>query len=461
MTRRDFVTMAGAAAAGLAGRQADAGRPTRPNIVVFFTDQQRWDTCGCYRANPMRLTPNLDRMAARGTLLRNSFTCQPVCAPARGSFQTGLYATQHGVWRNGIPLPPGSPTLATRLKEAGYTTGYIGKWHLADSEKGPVPVEERGGYDYWLASDVLEFTSHPNDFRTWTGDNKEYHRPGYRVDAQTDCMLDFLKARAQAPGQPFFLFSSFLEPHHQNDMNHFVAPTGYAEKYGNRMWVPPDLREAGKGDWPAELPDYYGMVARLDECLGRVLAELKRLGMDRDTVVMFTSDHGCHFRTRNSEYKRSCHEASIHVPTVFQGPGFDRRRVVNELVSIPDWTSTLLDAAGVSAPALPGRSILGLLDGHVRDWPREVFIQVSESQTGRAIRTARWKYGVNAPQARGSGSKAYVEQYLYDLEKDPYEQHNLVTDPGHRAIADELMATLKRRMVAAGEAEPVISGAVR
>lgn len=119
----------------------------RPNVLVFFTDQQRWDTCGCYGANPMGLTPELDRMAARGTRLRRSFTTQPVCGPARACLQTGRYATQTGCWKNDIPLPPGERTIAHRFRTAGYWTGYVGKWHLANTKAGPVPPGQRGGYD--------------------------------------------------------------------------------------------------------------------------------------------------------------------------------------------------------------------------------------------------------------------------------------------------------------------------
>ena len=461
MTRRRFAATAATAAAGVAAG-ARARPPQRPNVLVFFTDQQRWDTCGCYGATPLRLTPNLDRMARRGTLVRNSFTCQPVCAPARGCFQTGLYATQHGVWRNGIALPGRHKTLAHAFGEEGYFTGYIGKWHLGDTGDKPVPREQQGGYEFWLAADAIELVSHPYDFRAFTGDGAPVHRPGYRVDAQTDCLLETLRERAAAPDRPFFLFCSYLEPHHQNDVGRFVAPDGYADRYRRNLWTPPDLKGAG-GDWERELPDYYGMIARLDENLGRVLAEIEKLGLDRNTIVMFCSDHGCHFRTRNSEYKRSCHEDSIRVPTVFQGPGFDRHAVVHPLVSIPDWTATLLDAAGLSIPeGIAGRSILPLVRGERIDWPGEVFIQISESEVGRAIRTARWKYGVTAPDKKGwqdPRADRYVEECLYDLRADPAERHNLVGRPELRATADALMATLKRRMVAAGESEPTIDRA--
>src|SRR5690606_4569460 len=112
----------------------------RPNVVVFFTDQQRWDTVGAH-GNPLGLTPNFDRLARDGTFAANSFTCQPVCAPARAVFQTGKYQTQTGCYRNAIPLPKSELTLAHRFGAAGYDTAYIGKWHLASSE--PVMEDER------------------------------------------------------------------------------------------------------------------------------------------------------------------------------------------------------------------------------------------------------------------------------------------------------------------------------
>ncbi len=142
---------------------------SRPNVLFFFSDQQRWDTCGCY-GQQLPITPNLDRIAAEGVRFDLAFTCQPVCGPARACLQTGRYATEVGCPTNNIMLPRGEKTIANWLSDAGYQTGYVGKWHLAsqDAPGGPddfttkaVPADRRGGYnDYWMAADVLEFTSH-------------------------------------------------------------------------------------------------------------------------------------------------------------------------------------------------------------------------------------------------------------------------------------------------------------
>lgn len=426
----------------------------RPNILVFFTDQQRWDTCGCYGANPMGLTPVLDSLAAAGTRLRLAFTVQPLCTPARASFQTGRYPSHTGVWRNGIALPAHEKTLAHYFGEAGYFTGYIGKWHLSNDGERAIPPDRRGGYkDLWLAADTLEFLSHPDDLKVWNANEELVHRPGYRVDAQTDLVLEFLEDQAARGDRPFFLFNSYLEPHHQNDLNRHVAPEGYAERYKD-FYVPPDL--AGReGDWPQELPSYYGACASLDENLGRVMGKLAQTGLDRNTVVLFASDHGSHFRTRNGEYKRSCHEGSIRVPAVFWGPGFAGGKVVDQLTTILDWPATLLDCAGIPVPAeMDGRSILPLLESDAADWPDDVLIQISESQIGRALRTKKWKYAVDAPGKNGGrepSSDTYQEQYLYDLDADPYEHRNLVASPETLGIRERLASRLLTRMSEAGE----------
>lgn len=430
----------------------------RPNVIVFFTDQQRWDTTGVH-GNPMGLTPNFDAMARRGTHVANSFTCQPVCGPARSCWQTGLYATESGCFRNAIPLPKDRRTLAQCFGEAGYQTGYIGKWHLHDrGTVGPVPQGDRGGYDYWLASNVLEATSDAYRTRLYDGECNAVDLPGYRVDAVTDAAIRYIDGHKS---DPFFLFVSYLEPHHQNHLDDYPPPDGYRERYTGG-WVPPDLAALG-GSVHQHLGGYYGMVKRLDEALGRTLDALKSLHLTDNTVVLYTSDHGCHFRTRNSEYKRSCHEASIRVPTAVQGPGFDGGGMLSDLVSLIDLPPTILDAAGLDIPEeMQGRSILPLTRGERENWPEEMFVQISEAQVGRAVRTHRWKYGVDAPDKRGGhdpGSDVYEDHYLYDLQVDPYELTNLVGVEAHRPVVEKMRERLIRRMVEAGEVAPEIRSA--
>lgn len=356
------------------------------------------------------------------------------------------------MFRNGLPLRRDLPTLARCFRSAGYRTAYIGKWHLASrpgSAPGPVAEEDRGGYEEWLASDALEHTS--EEYRTvlYDGDGKPVRLPGYRVDALADAAIRFIDRQGSArPTRPFFLFLSFLEPHFQNHRDDYPAPEGYAERYQGR-WLPADLAALG-GSSHQHFGGYCGMVRRLDEAFGRIRDALRSLDLDRRTVVLSTSDHGCHFKTRNDEYKRSCHESSIRVPTLLVGPGFDGGGRVRELVSTVDLMPTLLEAAGIPAPAIQhGRSVMPLLHGRREGWPDHVFVQISESQVGRAVRTGRWKLSVSAPGKDGAAepaADAYEEEFLYDLRADPGELTNLAGLASHRAVADRLRSLLVRRI---------------
>ena len=439
----------------------------RPNILFLFSDQQRWDTLGCY-GQPLPLTPNLDRMAEEGVRFEYAFTCQPVCGPARACIQTGKYATEVGCHINHRRLPTSEKTIAHWLSETGYEVAYIGKWHLAsrgprggpeDFRTRPVPPERRGGYrDFWLAADIIEFTSHGFDGHLFDGAMNTIAFPEgrYRVDCLTDFAIDYLGSRDG--DRPFFLFLSISEPHHQNDHHCFEGPVGSREKFGD-FAVPGDLLGTD-GDWCESYPDYLGCCNSLDANLGRIRGELDRLGLADNTLVLYSSDHGCHFRTRNSEYKRSCHDGCVRIPLIACGPGFRGGQVVHELASLIDLPPTVLSAGGIEPPlSMRGHPLQETVRGTADDWPEEVFIQISESQVGRAIRTHRWKYSVRAPDGHdlsAPDSDVYVEDFLYDLEADPHERKNLVADPTYGNVRAELAETLKRRMAEAGERVPAI-----
>lgn len=439
-----------------------------PNIIFYFSDQQRWDTLGCY-GQKLDVTPNLDRLAGEGTLFEHAFTCQPVCGPARACLQSGKYATQIGCWRNAQALPQNIMTLADYFNAGGYETAYIGKWHLASNrasytsppdeenfETRAIPPERRGGYrDFWIASDVLEATSHGYDGYLFDQDGKRLDFIGYRADAVNNYAIHYLHQRRSE--KPFFLFISQIEPHHQNDHGRFEGPDGSKERFAG-FTPPPDLQE-GKGDWKENYPDYLGQCRSLDENVGRLVDTLKELGIWENTILFYTSDHGSHFCTRNGEYKRSCHEASIHVPLIAAGGPFRGGRRREELVSLIDLPVTMLDCAGIEKPEdFQGRSLKALVENKAEKWDDCVFLQISESEVGRAIRTKRWKYSVRA-EADGwldSGADIYYEAYLYDLEKDPYEQHNLAADPVYQRERELLSQKLIRCMEEAGERTPQI-----
>lgn len=425
----------------------------RPNVLVVLSDQQRPDSCGVF-GQRLPVTPRLDAMAADGVAFDEAFTVQPVCGPARAAIQTGLYPTTTGCWRNGIALPPGTDTLADRMSALGYATGYVGKWHLASNrgrnlpgdrptarfERRAVPPDRRGGYrDVWVAADALEHTSGATNGHVYDEHGERVELHGFRVDALTDLAIDRLDRFDDE--RPFFLFVSFLEPHHQNNRFRTIGPQGWATRF--RGYDRPGDLPAWRGDWRWNYAEYLACCASIDANLGRLLDHLDRSGRLDDTLVVFTSDHGSHFRTRNLEYKRSPHDASIRIPLVIAGPGFRGGTHRTDLVTNVDLLPTLVSAAGGDDPALDGRQLQ--TDSGA---PDDVLIQISESHIGRALRTATHTYATRAP-ARNPfaghlhpAADRYVGTHLYDNTRDPHQRHNLIDDPTaaavRRALADRL-----------------------
>ena len=436
----------------------------RPNIIFYFSDQQRWDTVN------EEATPNLMQLAREGIQFENSYTCQPVCGPARACLQTGMYATQCGCYWNGVPLPQTIRPMAEYFNEAGYETAYVGKWHLASDrlpnvgfhcEKTAIPKERQGGYkNWWRAADVLEFTSHGYDGYVFDAEGNQIDFKGYRADCINDFALEYLDQKTS--DDPFFLFISQLEPHHQNDRHCYEGPKETVEKFRDYP-IPPDLSFL-EGDYEKMYPDYMAAINRLDENVGRLVAKLNEKGLYENTILIYTSDHGSHFKTRNLEYKRSCHDSATHTPLIIRGGPFQGGKKEERLVSLIDLPPTMLDLAGIPIPkSYMGHSLVRELAGEEpeRDC---VFIQISESQCGRAIRTKQYKYSVRALAPTGytiHRSPVYFEDYLYDLTKDPIEKNNLIKDRSYAFVRQKMKKLLLREMERAGEKKPVILPAYR
>lgn len=426
------------------------------NILLYFSDQQRPDTMGCY-GQKLPITPCLDQLAAEGVRFEWAFSPQPVCGPCRAIFQTGRYATDTGCFRNDILLPRNIKTLANYIEEAGYETAYIGKWHLAsqhgmaDHRVTAVPKEYRGGYTgYWRAADVLEFTSHGYDGYVFDENDQRIDFHGYRTDCITDFALDFLNVRSKE--KPFFMTVSHIEPHHQNDHEHYEGPEGSRERCKD-FELPADLAALG-GDAEEEYPDYLGQCAALDRNLGRVIHRLKQEGLYDQTVIIYVSDHGSHFRTRNrdahlngsDDYKRTGHDSALRVPLIIKGDVFAGGRVERRLVSTESLPKTILSLAGVQVgDAMIGEDLRKLVTAPDPHRPDEVYAQISESRVGRCVRTKDFLYAIYAPDRNGwqhAAAESYADDYLYDLRKDPYELNNLIHDPVYAEIKRELRKKL-------------------
>ena len=204
--------------------------------------------------------------------------------------------------------------------------------------------------------------------------------------------------------------------------------------------------------------------------MGRLIRILEEKNLRENTIIIYTSDHGSHFKTRNQDvrrprsrddYKRTCHESALRIPMIVSGGPFQGGQVETGLVSLIDIAPTILACAGIEKPAqMKGLLLQDILSG--KDKHHEIFFQISESQVGRGIRTNRWKYSVYAPDRHpwnDSGSDSYQERFLYDLDLDPFEQNNLVKEPDYAMIRSELARKLKKNMIQAGESAPVIIAA--
>ena len=307
----------------------------QPNILFILSDQQRWDTISAYKRYTSR-TPAIDRLASEGCLFRQAFTCQPLCGPARSCLQTGQFASQTGCIANNIALPSSQPTLAHLLRRTGYDVGYVGKWHLASSGNGensyhyrPVPKKKRGGYDgFWIGADLPEYISNGYEGVLFDENEDTIHWQGYRADVYTDFAIRYLGNRPRQ--QPFFLFLSFVEPHPQPYHSRYRGPKPASRKGIIRDYlrydapldvdrpitpsIPKDLVDS-PGDWEEGYADYLACCESVDRNVARLIDYLQGNGLLDKTVIIYTSDHGCHFHTRHRyNDKCSCHENSIRIP---------------------------------------------------------------------------------------------------------------------------------------------------
>ncbi|MDE6614530.1 MAG: sulfatase-like hydrolase/transferase [Clostridia bacterium] len=438
------------------------------NIVLYFSDQQRYDTIN------ENVTPHIDAMADDSIFFDNVFTCQPVCGPARACIQTGVYASENGCYINGISMDKDEPdTLAKVLNRNGYNTSYIGKWHLASDTMGPksrnnvqkkaIPLQLRGGYnDYWLAADCLEFTSDISGGYLFDEDSNQVDFKGVRSDCINDFAVNYIDGYAS--DKPFFLMISQLEPHHQNGAHTFQCAEGDDIEFQDYPY-PEDLVGL-KGDYKAEYAHYLACCKRLDRNFADLIAKIKEKGLWDNTVIIYTSDHGCHFKTRNFEYKRSAHHASTHIPFVMTGGGLAKLDQTKEyvgkrfggFVSLLDLTSTILDIAGAQIPEnYQSKSVLKMLEsGEGRD---HIFMQISESQLGRAIITDKYTYSVKRPLSMGlekASSKIYKEALLYDNTKDKAQHKNLIKDKAYKEVKKELKKILLEDIKEIEKIEPKI-----
>ena len=461
----------------------------RPNILIFYPDQMRADAMGC-AGNPIVKTPYIDRLANEGVHFTDAFVSYPVCCPFRASLFTGKYAQGHGMYQNHFPLRADQIFLARLLKDAGYHTGYVGKWHL---EGGPrpgfvPPGERRFGFDYFIGFNRGHFYLKSIFYKD---DDQPHHCPRWEPEYQTEHLIDFIEQSvAKDDGNPFFGFVCYGPPHFPNVMpDHLrnlydpaeielppsiLSPEEHETARQERLRYDyaanlksEDHSHAGDGHKPQGeqeteeetrkfIAEYYGMITGVDHNVGRVLNALDRLDIVEDTIVIFLSDHG-DMLGQHGYYcgiKKTAYRAAMQVPFIVRYPGrFPAGKKVDALIDVAvDTMPTLLDLCGIPIPnSVHGTSYLPLLDGTAEEIRDAVMYQSMKMLDGdiseftcmpeRGIRTKDWLY-VRQPERR---------KMLFDLQNDPGEIKNLAGDGSLTGLMDDFDERIRTHMEETGD----------
>jgi arylsulfatase A-like enzyme len=416
--------------------------PRRPNILVIVPDQLRAQSIGC-AGNPDVRTPNLDRLAAEGLVFNQAFANSPVCCPARAVLLTGKYAHRNGMTANDLRLRESETTLAELLKEAGYRTGFIGKWHLDGGRRDPgyvPPGDRRQGFDYWAANEC----SHRHfDNHYFRDDPAPIPLGKYEAEGWTDLAIEFLRRQE---GQPFFLMVMMGPPH-----DPYKAPARYESMYDPaRLSLRPNWKEDVPMGSRQDIASYYAQISAIDDQVGRLMAALQEFKLREETVVVFTSDHGDMLGSQGQRLKRKPWEESIRVPFFISYPGRVKSGgQTKAIITHVDIAPTLLNLCGVRIPpAMQGSDLSKVMLGQSPAGPDSAFFQIFGPYNGdetafgwRGVRTDRYMY------AR-SRQRSWV---LYDLERDPYERRNLVEDPAAATVRASLEKRLNSWMKSTGD----------
>lgn len=310
----------------------------RPNLLFVFADQMRAQACG-FMGNQQAHTPNMDWMAHQGVVFDNAVSSCPVCTPYRASLMTGRYPLACRTAMNDVRLPVDELSIAEVLREAGYATGYIGKWHLDGQYRGGFipPGPRRQGFEFWAANECTH--AYMNTFY-YRDEPEPIYLDSYSADGFTDIAIEFIQQRA---GNPFALFLSWAPPHNP----YHQMPDEYDCYNPGEINLRPNTIEAARDD----IAGYYGHISALDRNLGRLLETLQEQGIAEDTIIVFTADHGDMLSAHGLQRKQKPWEESIMVPWVMQWPGTlpaDLR--TDALINAPDVMPTLLSLMDVEIP---------------------------------------------------------------------------------------------------------------
>ena len=453
MNRRQLLQAAGVGAASIATlgcsslpAQQASGKARHPNVLVIFDDQLRADACSVYGGKNIT-TPNIDRLAAEGMRLTNATSPCPLCTPFRGMLQTGRYPTHSGLVMNWVEANPNQRCIAHVFRDAGYHTGFIGKWHLSagalkksgkykrdpkaqqayakenpETEFTP-PGPDRLGYEHW---ETFNFHCQFNNWWYYRDEPKKIVMPGYETDGETELAIEFMKKNKDSD-RPFFLMVAPHPPHLPFAKSHL--PEGYLEQVPEELhWSPNVPEDHPRRKKPFQARCYYAMAKNVDDNVGRIIQFLDSSGLSENTIVVFTSDHGEMNGSHNRINKMVPYAEAVNIPMIYRWPGhIPAGATSDELCGPMDQMATLcgllgIDPAKTSDGADLSRAILG--KG-----------KVGHDEMMMMNYTSHWDFcqtGTNWPEWRGIRTRQYTyakwltgAEELYDNLADPYQMTNL------------------------------------
>lgn len=442
----------------------------KPNLIYIFADQLRYYSVG-YAGDKKALTPNIDALRGESTDLCQTVSGHPVCAPYRASLFTGKYTTSTGMVINEIRMNTNHHTFADVLNENGYESAYIGKWHLYAAELGNhydpknsyIPKgRDRLGFNGYFAGYNFRHEYSPGTAYYHLDSPEKIYYDKYEPDAQIDLAVEQLE-RLSAGEAPFALFLSIGTPHDPWVPEN--VPEEYLKRFADTEFeYPPNYlpeNDPHADAWARLIQEersqltewmrvYYAMTANLDDNVGRLMKEIHRMGLDENSIVVFTSDHGELFGAHGRRAKNIFYEEAVRVPMVMRWPGHLESGAIRKCVmNTVDIMPTLLSLMKLPIPAeVEGRDLSRCVTGEMKSEEGALMMCTgptadwADGQEWRAFRTRRYKYAVYLSDGR---------EFLFDLERDPYEMDNLAGKREWKEIEDEMKMQMYSRMDAIGD----------
>ncbi len=430
------------------------------NVVFILSDDHRYDAMS-FLGHQFAKTPVMDSLAKNGAYIKNALVTTALCSPSRASILTGLYTFRHRVIDNNRPIPPGTVYFPQYLQKAGYATGFIGKWHMGGESDRPQP-----GWDHWVSFAGQGEYLPPTPDYTLNVDGKRVKQKGYITTELTDYAIDWLKQQKPAE-KPFFLYLSHKAVH-----ANFTPENKYEDSLKDQPFQRPaseqetardlqkprwlrDQRNSWHGvDFPyhseLDIERYYKRYCEtlrsVDDSIGRVLQQLKDMGIHDETLVIYMGDNGFMFGEHGLIDKRVAYETSMRVPMLAQCPALIKQgTVLDQMIANLDVGPTVMEVMGLQTPPhMDGKSFLPLLKGENIPW-RDRFLYVyyweknfPQTPTTFALRTPKAKYITYYG--------LWDSDEYYDLATDPEESRNLINDPSRLAEVSRMEEELYRMM---------------